>query len=464
MLGHRHSDKICICAAAVAAVIVIIFMMGESMGISRLTEKPLYAEKLFDPGRVHRIDIETESWEKVIGEAAMEEYSPCDIIIDGEKVKEAGIRAKGNNSLNLTEKYGHSRYSIKVEFDHYIDGGSYLGLDKMSLDASFQDNSYMKTFLAYDMMDMMDVPAPLCSYAWVTVNGEDWGLFLAVEEPEEAFARRVYGKDHGKLYKPDYRSLEDENADVALKYTDDDEDSYENIFRNAKFDTTINDRRRVIEALKTLSTGENIEGAVDVDGALRYFTVQTFVVNLDSYLGPTGHNYYLYEQNGRLTVLPWDYNLAFGTYSLGMPDPVNDAGLYVNYPIDTPAPGEVMLERPLFHNLMKKAEYYEKYHSYYDKFIGKYFESGYFGVKAKKTAEMIAPYVMEDPTAFCTYEEHEKGVDTIVDFCLLRAESVRRQLEGRIPSTIRGQSEDKSGFVDASQVWLPDMGEVADLR
>ena len=53
------------------------------------------------------------------------------------------------------------------------------------------------------------------------VNGEDWGLFLAIEEPEEAFARRDFGPDHGQLYKPDYRSLNDENADVHLRYTGD---------------------------------------------------------------------------------------------------------------------------------------------------------------------------------------------------------------------------------------------------
>ena len=88
-----------------------------------------------------------------------------------------------------------------------MDGGNYYGLDKLSLDASFQDNSYLKTYMAYDMMAFMGVPTPLCSYAWVTVNGEDWGLFLAVEEPEEAFARRNFGKDYGQLYKPDYRSL-----------------------------------------------------------------------------------------------------------------------------------------------------------------------------------------------------------------------------------------------------------------
>ena len=71
-----------------------------------------------------------------------------------------GLRAKGNNSRRLTEEYGLARYSLKLEFDHYVDGGNYHGLDKFSLDASFQDNSYLKTDLVYDMMEYMGVPAP----------------------------------------------------------------------------------------------------------------------------------------------------------------------------------------------------------------------------------------------------------------------------------------------------------------
>ena len=79
------------------------------------------------------------------------------------------------------------------------------------------------------------------------------------------------------------------------------------------------DEKRVVDALKALATGERdeIERSVDVDEVLRYFAVQTFVANLDSYLGSTGHNYFLYEEDGRLAMLPWDYNLAFGTYALG---------------------------------------------------------------------------------------------------------------------------------------------------
>lgn len=163
-------------------------------------------------------------------------------------------------------------------------------------------------------------------------------------------------------------------------------------------------------------------------------------------------------------MIPWDYNLAFATYSLGMPDPINDSTMYVNYPIDTPNSGEIMMNRPLYHNLMKNDDYYALYHEYFEQFIAEYFESGYFEEFVKETNEMIAPYVEKDPTAFCSYEDYALAVDTITNFCLLRAESVRGQLNGTIPSTIAEQLEDKSNFVDASSVWLPDMGEIEDLK
>ena len=463
MLKSRHIDKICVLVMALALVATILFMNGQSLGLTPASAAPGYERRLFDRSRVHTIDILIDDWEAFLDTAPEEKYSSCTLVIDGEKFSNVGLRAKGNNSRRLTEKYGLDRYSLKVEFDHY-QYGSYYGLDKFSLDASFQDNSYMKTWITYDMMERMGVPTPLCSWVWVRVNGDDWGLFLAIEEPEESFARRNFGSDYGHLYKPDYRSLNAENADVHLRYTDDDFASYDNIFRNAKFDITDADKQRVVDALKVLASGENLETAINVDEVLRYFTVQVLVVNMDSYLGRTGHNYFLYEEDRILSILPWDYNLAFATYSLGMPDPINDATLYVNYPIHTPASGEVMLGRPLYHNLMKNDAYFSQYRAYFDQLMAEYFESGYFEQFVAEATAMIAPYVEKDPTAFCSYEDYLLAVDTITNFCLLRSQSVRGQLDGTIPATIRGQREDRSGFIDASSVWLPDMGEISDLK
>lgn len=460
---EKRYDQNVFIIMVITVCITLLFINGEQLGIEPASSNPGYQNRLFDDSYVHQIDIQINDWESFLEDALTEEYHRANIIVDGELFSDVGLRTKGNNSLRLTEKYGSQRFSLKIEMDHY-GFNHYYGLDKFSLDSSFQDNSYLKSYLAYDMMRFMDVPSPLTSYVWVTVNGEEWGLFLAIEEPEESFVQRNYGKDSGQLYKPGYKSLEDENADVALKYIDEDINSYEGIFRGAKFNPTKKDQKRLIESLKILSSKDNIDSVVDVDGLLRYFVAQVFVVNIDSYLGPTGHNYFLYEKDGILSMLPWDYNLAFGTYSLGMSNPINDIEMYVNYPIDTPASGEIMLNRPMYHHLMLVEEYYKQYHAYFDHFISEYFESGYFEEVIEETTTMIAPYIAKDPTAFVSFADFQLGVETIKEFSLLRAKSIRGQLKGEIPSTIRGQTEDNSQFIDASHLWLPDMGEIADLK
>ncbi|MBQ4091768.1 MAG: CotH kinase family protein, partial [Firmicutes bacterium] len=102
------------------------------------------------------------------------------------------------------------------------------------------------------------------------------------------------------------------SEDVLLKYTDENPESYSNIFDNAKTDITNSDQTRLIEALRNLNSGKNIEDTVDTDAVIRYFAVHNFVLNFDSYTGSMIHNYYLYEKDGQLIMIPWDYNLAFG--------------------------------------------------------------------------------------------------------------------------------------------------------
>ncbi len=448
--------------AVLAAFIAVVFalsvlFLGKAGGAQ-------YEKMLFDDKKVHTVDIKVNDWGGFIENAEQEKYVSCTVTIDGEQFERVGIRTKGNNSLRLTSDYNLCRYSLKLKFDRYDKNGSYFGLDKFSLDSCFQDNSYMKAFITFDMMRQMGVYTPLCSYAWVTVNGVDWGLFLAVEEPEEAFAKRNFGNSYGCLYKPDYKSLKEENADVALKYIDDNPKSYSGIFDNAKFPVTTDDEKRLISALKTLASGDNLETAVNIDEVLRYFTVQIFVMNWDSYIGRTGHNYFLYEENGVISMIPWDYNLAFGTYALGMTDPITDPSVIINYPVYTPASGEVMKNRPLYHNLMKNDEYFALYRKYFAKLISEYFESGYFEQRLLQTKEMIVPFVQKDPTAFCTYEDFLTATDTLKQVCLLRAQSVKGQLEGKYPATLSELEKEPYERVDTSGVDLYTLGDFDDLK
>ena len=239
--------------------------------------------------------------------------------------------------------------------------------------------------------------------------------------------------------------------DVLLKYIDDDIDSYPNIFDNAKTDVSDSDMNRLIKSLKKLSGGEDLEDTVDVEEVIKYFAVHDFVLNFDSYTGSMIHNYYLYEEDGQLQMIPWDYNLAFGGFVSA-----ESAESLVNYPIDSPVSGGSMEDRPMIAWIFENEEYTELYHEYLAQFIDEYFNGGYFETMIDDVVSMISPYVEKDPTKFCSYEEFQTGVETLKEFCLLRAQSVSLQLDGEIGST--SDTQESSTMVAAGDLKISDMG------
>ena len=520
MSTHKNFDKICCVVLALTVIITVLFINGESLGIKKASSVMGYEEKLFDTSYVHTVNIIMDDWDDFISNCTSEEYYTCTVVIDNEAYKNVAIRGKGNTSLTQVASYGNNRYSFKIEFDHYDSSKTYYGLDKLCLNNIIQDNTYMKDFLVYQMMNFAGVASPLCSYVYITVNGEDWGLYLAVEGIEESFLQRNYGKSYGELYKPDSMSMgggkgngkdfdqddfspeanesaapsqqsssstqansppempdgdftadgnppdnkadgngqnggENMNAsdDVLLKYIDDDYDSYQNIFDNAKTDITDDDKDRLISSLKALSSGENTESAVNVSEVISYFAVHNFVLNFDSYTGSMVHNYYLYENDGQMQMIPWDYNLAFGGFQSS-----GDAASLVNYPIDTPVSGGSVEDRPMLAWIFASEEYTEQYHEALEKFINEYFDSGYFENMIDSVISMISPYVEKDPTKFCTYEQFQTGAQTLKEFCLLRSESISGQLSGTIGSTSDTQSADT--LIDTGDLKISDMGSM----
>ena len=572
MSTSKYIDRICAAAVVIALLISVLFMNGAALGIQVLAVDMGYEDRLFDTSTVHTIDILIDDWDAFLSTAQSEEYSVCDVVIDGEAFSNVGIRGKGNTSLSTVSSLDSDRYSFKIEFDQYDSSMSYYGLDKLSLNNLIQDNTMMKDYLTYQMMAQFGVAAPLCSYVYITVNGEDWGLYLAVEAVEESFLLRNYGSNYGELYKPDStdmgggrgngmdfsftefadsaensgetdtvmpsmptgeaqgampgmsgdmaqqptmpenfdpsqmegavpemsgdgsevpsmpedfdpRQMEETapemngdtsevpsmpsgfdpsqmgsiteiptmqggfdqsemggmmsmgSSDVKLQYIDDSADSYSSIFGNAKTDVTEADQQRLIESLKTLSQGENIESVVDVESVIRYFVVHNFVVNSDSYTGSMVHNYYLYEKDGQLSMIPWDYNLAFGTFQGG------DATSMVNDDIDAPL-SVTGSDRPMIDWIFASEEYTELYHKYFREFL----DTVDFTSIIQQAQELIGPYVEKDPTKFCTYEEFQQGVAALTSFCTLRGESVDAQLSG------------SDAAVDASGLTLSDMG------
>ena len=150
------------------------------------------------------------------------------------------------------------------------------------------------------------------------------------------------------------------------------------------------------------------------------------------------HNYYLYENNGILSMLPWDYNLAFGGFE------GNNATSVVNSPIDLS-----LTDRPMVNWIFESEEYTRLYHKYFEEFLNN------TDIEAiiDNAYNLISPFMKKDPTAFCTYEEFETGVNTLKEFCNLRTKSVLSQLKNNTTS-------ENITYEDASHINISDMGSM----
>ena len=417
----------------------------------------------------------------------------------------------------------NNRYSFKLEFDQFVDGQTCFGLDKLILNNSYADTTNMKEAIIYDMFQYLDADASLYNYAKISVNNEYWGVYLALEAVENSFMLRNYGMEKGYLYKPDSMNHNDNNDDKNkdrdfggampmpsegfklpekiekdgqdlaippefennvqnegeqierksfpkgdfgggragrgggpgsrgsggnLNYTDDNLDSYQTIWDGQVNDSSKADHKRVVEALKNVHGKTDIEKYIDVDQILKYMAVHNFSVNDDSLSGSMSHNYYLYEANGQISILPWDYNLAFGGMHGG------DGTSVVNEPIDA-----AWQSTQLFDFVLENEEYKARYHEYYNKLVNEYLFGGKFEETYNRIAGQIDELVKTDPNSMYTYEEYLKGIEVLYDAVMLRAESIKGQLDGTIPSTSEGQKADSSKLVDASHLNLSDLGQ-----
>ncbi len=138
-----------------------------------------YETALFNTDEVMQVNIlmDSDDWDEMLENAMEEEYYSCNVEVNGKTFYNVGIRPKGNTSLSsIANDPTTDRYSFKLEFDHYVEGQTCYGLDKLILNNNYADATSMKEALIYDMFQYLGSDASLYNYAGVSVNGEYWGL------------------------------------------------------------------------------------------------------------------------------------------------------------------------------------------------------------------------------------------------------------------------------------------------
>lgn len=482
-----------------SGLLVVVFCVAAYFLVERAdSAADTYAAHIFQEDTVNEINIEIDEadWQDMLENPLEEEYHKVNVTINGETVGNVAIRTKGNNSLTSVANSDSDRYSFKLDFDYYDNSGSYYGLKKLCLNNNYSDNSSMREYIAYQIMGEMGLDVPECAYSHITVNGEEWGLYLAVEPVDEVFLAAHFADATGDLYKPEGMGY----TGADLVYNGDDISAYTGL--NLKTNLNSSDGKEILALMQALEDGEGLEEVLDVEKALKYIAANVALANFDSYLGNTTHNFYLYEENGRFTIIPWDMNLAFGGFGGGEVDiyeptsqsmggfgggdkrkDTQDNNAVTNAAENTEAqadannqpqppdnadmqggsqpsggklpqgmPSMDSGEKPLVTTLLGNETYRSMYEGYLKEIAEKYFTQEYMTELVTKIHDLIAPYVQNDPTAFCTYEEFEQACSTdptdqysLAYYAVNMAESIENQLNGGEP-TFNTNSMKGGGF------------------
>ncbi len=377
------------------------------------------------------ITISDENWQDILDNPLDEEYHETAITFNGVTLDSVAIRTKGGSSLRSVANSSSDRYSFKVDINEYVSGQKFFGLKKFTLQNSFNDPSYMREVIAYDLMDEMGVPTPEHAYVNFYVNGELFGLYLMVEAIDGEFVEKHFANSNGDLYKPD-------GTGSDLLWLGDDIQSYTDINLQTNEDTT--DNGAFINFVESLDKGET--SAIEVDTLLRYMSVSTSLSNLDSYHGPLAHNYYIYDDDGVFSILPWDFNESFGTFAMDC-NGVDVRELYIDEPVSG-----ALSERPLIANVFAEQSNLDTYHSYLTQLINGSLSSDTFNARVNEIADLIREHVQNDPTSFygSTYFEQNLTSTTgqfygLTSFMQYRVANMAAQLDGTLPS-----AGDGSGF------------------
>ena len=243
------------------------------------------------------------------------DYVKADIELDGEVIKEVGLRFKGNGTYMLSAS--SRKRPFKIDFNRFIDNQRFHGMQQLNLHNNVMDPTHVRQALSYPVFQAAGVPSPRTAFAEVTLtidgecDHESLGLYTLVEEIDKAFLRQNFQTDKGLLLKPE--------GTQGLEYKGEDWSDY--AWFEAKSKPKKSETRRVIDAVRLIHKADDekfrreIGDYLDIEEFAGFLAANTLLANMDSFLTHV-HNYYVYlsPMTNKFVLLPWDMDLSMGTF------------------------------------------------------------------------------------------------------------------------------------------------------
>lgn len=363
---------------------------------------------VFEENTVKRIDIviSSSNWSSMqsdldanLSGTAVSEidftpvWVPASLTFEDTEWYKVGIRYKGNSTLSSAYRGNTDKYPFKLDFDEFeddfpeIDNQRFYGFKQLNLSNNNADGTFMREKVAADLFREFGVVAPRTAFYAVYLdrgNGSNFiGMYTLVEEVDDTIPDSQFPDDDGNLYKPDgdaasFASGTYDEEEMDLK-TNEDEADYSDV--KAFYDLLHSDSR----TSNSTQWKSDLESIFNVDNYLKYLAVNNVIQNWDTY-GLMTHNYFLYNDEGKLTWIPWDNNESFqdgkmgGALSLSMT--------------------EVNSSWPIIRYIMDVDEYENTYSNYVKEFSEGVFESNKMSTLLASYQTLLNEYASQESSGF----------------------------------------------------------------
>ncbi|MGL1887440.1 MAG: CotH kinase family protein [Reichenbachiella sp.] len=273
-------------------------------------------------------------------------WVPCTLSFEGLDWYQVGIRYKGNSTLKNAYSSNTDKYPFKLDFDEFegiypaIKNQRFYGFKQLNLSSNYDDASFMRELVAADLFRSFGVRSSEVAFCAVYLDRGDGaefvGLYTLIEEMDDTVYETQFDNADGNLYKPDgnaatFASGTYDEGEMDLK-TNEAEGDYSDV--KALYDLMQDGARTSDNSAWQAS----LESIFDIDQYLKYLAVNTVIQNWDTY-GVMTHNYFLYNNEGKLTWIPWDNNESMqdgkqgGAVSLSMSE-VSSSWPLIRYVMD----------------------------------------------------------------------------------------------------------------------------------
>lgn len=278
---------------------------------------------LWDSSTVHSISIDYDADEYAsMIEAYLadgdKEWISATVVIDGRRFEDVGLKLKGNSSLKGLSSEADAELSSQVpqdlpwiiRLDKFVDGQNLAGTTEIVARGNGSATS-LNEALALELLDEAGLAAEQAIAVRLSIAGSDESLRLVIENPDDDWAARELGD--GLLYKAE--------AGGDYSYRGKDASAYDEVFDQEAGE---DDLTPLIDFLRWINESDDEEFEaelsehLEVDAFATYLAFQEIVDNFDDIDGPGNNSYLSYDpDSGRMTVVTWDLNLAFGARPSG---------------------------------------------------------------------------------------------------------------------------------------------------